>query len=57
MAMASPRVHASGALYAEILVVALLIVVAALALTITVDGPTLVNTFTVGTDPAAGIYP
>jgi hypothetical protein len=56
MAMIQHSIERTRALWPELLVVALIVVVAALALTLIFNGPSAANAYNITTDPGAGLY-
>jgi hypothetical protein len=56
MAMVQHSTERPRAVWLELLVLALIIVVAALVLTLIFNGPSAANAFNITTDPGAGLY-
>ena len=57
MAMIQHSIEGSRAQWLELLVLALIVVVAALALTMIFTGPGAPNAYNITSDPGAGLYP
>jgi len=57
MAMIQHRIEWSSAQWIELVVLAVIVVGVALALTLIFNGATAPNTYNITTDPGAGLYP
>ncbi|HEY5489073.1 MAG TPA: hypothetical protein VIK00_04470 [Candidatus Limnocylindrales bacterium] len=57
MAMVQHAIERSRTVWLEILILALITVVAAVVLTLIFNGPGAPNAFNITTDPGAGLYP